>query len=276
MQQLSPVQRNLALDYLRGLDEDQRRSLFLMIQRAPEERKPVVLMETVESGKPPVTAREILAKAGVKAASDLPPLIMNQRSTTSAQFSIRLSAGSGTTSALPPVGSQLLALHGTTLQGHPVDPKQFQGKFLVIQVGSLTSPRYRASIPAARALKERFGNRIQLVTIYTREAHPSGATSPFASSVWVPQANVRDAVLVSDSQTLNQRYDRAKALNNHWGDLSFMVVDAVENELWQALGCRSHALILSDDQGEVIHASDPADFISASRILDKAIGTPKR
>jgi hypothetical protein len=259
---LTPTERGAALAYVAGLTEDQRRALYQTITRTPANQQAKTLNDFVKSGRAPSTARDVLARVGAKPAGELAPIVMNNRDRKEAPFAIRVSADRQGLGTLPMPGSKI-----------PVTiPTLGDRKYLVLQTGSITSPRYRASIPAARQLAETFGDRVQLVTIYTRESHPSDTSSPLATGPWVPLANHRDNVLLPQATSEEVRQQRADLLRQRYADKAIMVVDDLRDSKWQALGGRAHALIVTDPDGLVIHSSDPADFKAATQALNQVIG----
>lgn len=257
MATMSPEDRRATFQFIQTLDEDQRRALFQTITRMEASQQQGALLQRVRSGKAPVTTREFLARSGVRTIGELPALTVNSQTTAAAAFTIRPSASRGEGAELPAIGQPLPDWSLVSTNGNPLDPEQFRGRPLLIQVGSLTSPRYRGFISHLPEIRRVAGPDLQTLLVYTREAHPVGAPSPFATGEWIPQMNQIDQTLVGDSKTLEERFQRVAELSRRFGETGLVGIDSMDNRTFQALGSRAHAVILLDEKGIVRYRADP-------------------
>ncbi|MBA3564548.1 MAG: redoxin domain-containing protein, partial [Gammaproteobacteria bacterium] len=60
---------------------------------------------------------------------------------------------------------------------------------IVLQLGSHTCPVYRYRRFGMRELQAEFADRVHLLVVYTLEAHPTGAPSPYSNKEWRPLIN---------------------------------------------------------------------------------------
>ncbi len=265
---LEPSERPAAIAYVRSLDEAQRRSVIQSVQRSPEEKRAELFRKMIQSGKPPVTARDVMAKIGAKAADEVPEIVMN-RPATDRNFDIRLAGASGEDGQLPAVEGRAPGI-GSGQEKSPL--ADLAGKVVLLQVGSVTSPRFRAAQEPTRRLSQKWADQVVPVTVYTREAHPVGSTSPYASAEWIPQINRTEGFLLPDTKSTAEREARARQVSDKYGKVGRMVVDTMDDDLWRAYGSRSHALFVIDGEGRIQHASDPADFEGASKAIEQVVG----
>lgn len=127
-------------------------------------------------------------------------------------------------------------------------------KPLVLQLGSHTCPVYRYRRHWMDGLVEDFADRVDFRIVYTQEAHPKGSKSPFAEGEWVSMVNRVTGVLLPQPETLAARIERARYSQDKLGLPQPMLVDGMDNLVWQTYGAASSPAFVIDRRGEVVLA----------------------
>lgn len=149
-------------------------------------------------------------------------------------------------------GAPLPPLRLYDLDGAPVDLAALRaGRPLVVVTASLTCNVARRQQPAVDALQQRWGGRAEIVVVYTIEAHPAGDPCPYTGEPWVPPANERDGVLVRQPTTMAERLSLARRYAADWARGTRVLVDALDDAAWHALGQAPHLGLLVGADGVV-------------------------
>ena len=106
---------------------------------------------------------------------------------------------------------------------------------MLLVFGSVTCPMTAASAPSLKGLHGEFGDRVEFVTLYVREAHPG---------------ENYDQV-----ETLEQKLDHARALQESDGLPWTVAVDDVDGSLHRALDPKPNAAYLVDADGVIAFRS---------------------
>lgn len=120
---------------------------------------------------------------------------------------------------------------------------------------SLTCPISRDNCPHVDRIKADFGNQIEVVVLYTTEAHPVGSPSPYSEGgklEWLTDRNIVDKILVNEPQTLKTRLTRAHEYRDRQKIKSRLVVDNMSNEVWKFFGGGPNTGIFIDQKGHVV------------------------
>lgn len=125
-------------------------------------------------------------------------------------------------------------------------------KPVVLQFGSMTCPVYRGKIPAMQSLRERFGDAFHWITVYTVEAHPSGCPSPYTGEEWVGERNQREGVLITQPTDYQARAALAQQVVNDYGEQFVVLIDDMDNAVWEQYGKRPNSAFVIDQGGVII------------------------
>ncbi|MEE8524891.1 MAG: deiodinase-like protein, partial [Thermoanaerobaculia bacterium] len=126
------------------------------------------------------------------------------------------------------------------LDGRTVELAELIGdRPIVLRFGSHSCPVYRYRRFSMSNLWEEFRGRVHFLLIYTLEAHPVGSKSPYADGEWDPWWNRLTGVRVQQTEDEESRRRQA-AFSHQRLDLEPpMVVDDLDNAVWQAYGAAS-------------------------------------
>lgn len=102
-----------------------------------------------------------------------------------------------------------------------------------------------------KALIEDYENRVFFLTIYTREAHPVGSKSPYAPGEWDMLMNKVLGVRVREPVTEEERMQLAHTSHEKLKLPEPMVVDTMDNSVWEAYGSASSPAFVIDREGNV-------------------------
>ena len=134
-------------------------------------------------------------------------------------------------------GQQLPKLVLLSLDGTPVDLDAMRaGRPMVLVTCSLTCNVARRQQREVAALQQRLGERAFVVMVYTIDAHPKSDACPYTGVEWVPQQNEADDVLVCQPTTLEERLALARRYAETLANGTTVLVDAMEDTAWIALG----------------------------------------
>ena len=174
----------------------------------------------------------------------------------------------------PAVGEPAPPLQLTGLGGEELDMEDLlDGRPLVLQLGSHSCPVYRFRRHWMHDLQEDYRGRVDFLLIYTQEAHPVGSDSPFVEREWNPWINKVAGVRVEQTETLEDRLERARESRARL-DLELpMAVDAPDNSAWQAYGAAASPAFILDAQGTVAAAQVWIDPKEIRLVLDRLLAT---
>jgi hypothetical protein len=130
-----------------------------------------------------------------------------------------------------------------------------KGKPIVIVNGSYTCDFSRANLPSIKTIAQRHHSKVNVVMVYTIDAHPNDTLSPYATnnSEWIPPSNIRDNISAAQPKTYADRV----ALSNAWikeNQISIPVlIDGPNNEYWTAFGQAPNMCYIIDPNGVVTY-----------------------
>ncbi len=123
---------------------------------------------------------------------------------------------------------------------------------VVLEFGCLTCPVYRGKIRQMQALRDRFGDACHFVLVYTVEAHPSGSPGPYSGQEWVGDRNRAEGLLIAQPADYEQRLALARRVATERGEGFLILVDGMDNAVWEAYGQRPNSAFLIDQGGTVL------------------------
>lgn len=148
---------------------------------------------------------------------------------------------------------RLPSLSLVDLEGQRADLDALRnGKPMVLVTCSLTCNVARRRQSEVAQLRANLGDRALVVMVYTVDAHPAEDASPYTGTLWVPEANARDAVLVRQPATLAARCELARRYAQDWAQGVPMLVDTIDNASWLALGRAPNLGLVVNRDGVVV------------------------
>ena len=125
-------------------------------------------------------------------------------------------------------------------------------KPVVVQTGSLTSPEYRNNIDATNDLQEEYGDDVHFVDIYTVEAYPETAVSPYKGEAFPLEFSD-----IENATTYEERLANATALSE-LSDRNLVLVDDLStnanNPFWCTFANAPNAAFVIDQEGTITSA----------------------
>jgi hypothetical protein len=120
---------------------------------------------------------------------------------------------------------------------------------ILLVTGSITCPMTASANPGLKRLHEKYGDRVQFLTLYVREAHPGEDQEQHRSY----QEKVQHARALQDRDRLPWR----------------IIVDDIEGSLHRSLDSKPNAAFLTDREGVIVYRSLWAgDEAGLARALD--------
>ena len=142
---------------------------------------------------------------------------------------------------------ELLTTNGEQL----VNSDVFGDKPVLFVFGSMTCPMTASSAPSVQELYEEFGERVDFVMLYVREAHPGEH--------------------FGQAETMDDKIASARALQEFYSIDWTVAADTVDGELHRALDPKPNAAYLANSDGEILFRSLwAADYDALRDALDDA------
>lgn len=132
------------------------------------------------------------------------------------------------------------------LEGNEIQLKDYMGKWLVIESGSLTCPMYVKNVKPFEKLKDKYPD-VEWLVVYVREAHPGSRIKPPSS--------------------IDEKIDMAKRSMSDYGEERKMVVDSVDGRWHHEWGLLPNMVYVINPQGQVIYRADWAFAKNVDRVL---------
>lgn len=130
------------------------------------------------------------------------------------------------------------------LDGRTVSLEQLLGKPVVIEFGSYTCPVFRSRVDAIRALQKEFGDRVNWVMIYTREAHPSDG--------WVQRRNQMEGIDIPQHTSFDDRHQCAALTQARLNPGLTILVDELDDRVTEAYGGFPNRGFVLDSTGRLV------------------------
>jgi thiol-disulfide isomerase/thioredoxin len=132
-----------------------------------------------------------------------------------------------------------------------VNEDVFGDKPVIFIFGSMTCPMTASAAPSVQELYEEFGNRVEFIMLYVREAHPGE--------------------YFAQSETLEEKLDYAQKLKDFYDIQWTVAVDNIDGDLHRALDPKPNSAFLADKDGTILFRSLWAsDYSALRRALDAA------
>jgi len=142
---------------------------------------------------------------------------------------------------------ELITTDGSTL----VNENVFGDKPVIFIFGSMTCPMTASAAPSVQDLYDEFGDRVEFIMLYVREAHPGEN--------------------FTQSETIESKLDYARALKDFYDIQWPVAADNIDGDLHRALDPKPNSAFLTDADGTIIFRSLWASDYAALRLaLDAA------
>jgi thiol-disulfide isomerase/thioredoxin len=139
----------------------------------------------------------------------------------------------------------------TTKGDRLVNADIFDDRPVLFIFGSMTCPMTASSAPSVQDLYDEFGDRIEFVMLYVREAHPGEN--------------------YAQSETMEDKLESARALQAFYGIEWTVAADNVDGDLHRALDPKPNAAFLTNSKGDILFRSLwAADYDALRQALDDA------
>jgi hypothetical protein len=177
----------------------------------------------------------------------------------------------------PQPGEHLRSAWVMGLDGRSVDLRALGqglggGEPFVVITASLTSPAARRSQAGLELLQQRYGSQMRFFTLYTIEAHPAHARSPYSGTEWIPPDNIRESALVRQPTIMLERMELAREYQRTMDVRSTMLVDPMDNVGWRTLGMAPNLALLVDADGVVIARQGWFDPMAMQATIGSMLG----
>ena len=182
----------------------------------------------------------------------------------------------------------------TDLQGEPQELNELIGtQPIVLQFGSYTCPVFRYRRFDMQPLREKYEDQVTFLVVYTQEAHPNGAPSPYtknepvkipdkgsgadaqANKQWVPLINRLSRVNKGQTTSLQARTEQASQARRAMKSNAVFLVDDVDNRVWQEYGQAPSSAFLIDLDGNVVLRQPWVNPKPLSEAIDQLLMTDK-
>ncbi len=151
------------------------------------------------------------------------------------------------------IGDTLPPLELRNVQGEAVAlAASWKEKPALIVTGSLTCPIARRECPLLEQTLRGLEGKVNVVIVYTVEAHPEGDASPYGGRTDTPGINIQNGIIYGQPQTLAKRLELAREFIRHTKTPYPVLVDDLDNRAWQALGSGPNLAVLADPSGKVV------------------------
>lgn len=168
-----------------------------------------------------------------------------------------------------PVGEPMPDARVSTTTGEARSLAQLWARESVLLVtGSITCPPSRRTAPAASTLVEPYPD-LRAVVLYVIDAHPSGEANPYTGVEWVTEENRKEGILIPQPREQAERIRRAEEYRDLLGLESEVLVDAMENPAWEAMGRGPNTAILVGPGGTVLACQEWFDPAGMAEWLEK-------
>jgi hypothetical protein len=151
----------------------------------------------------------------------------------------------------PRVGEMVSDTSVLTPGGEPTTlAASWRDKPAVIVTASITCGPSCKVMPDLQPLREKFGDRINLVVLYVQEAHPDGEASPYYPNQ--PPRPPKAEGGHRQPRTVEERLDYAREFIRLHQPAATVVVDGMDNAAWQAVGKGPNLGLLVGADGTLI------------------------
>lgn len=150
---------------------------------------------------------------------------------------------------------ELVTTSGDTL----TNPDVFGDNPVLLVFGSMTCPMTASAAPTVQQLYDEFGDRVDFVMLYVREAHPGE--------------------LITQAETMDEKLEHARALKQLYDIPWTVAADAIDGDLHRALDPKPNSAFLVGSDETILFRSlwaadvgalrEALDAVASGRVPDK-------
>ena len=128
-----------------------------------------------------------------------------------------------------------------------------KGKPIMLVSGSYTCDVARYNLANIQKLKQQYGDKLEILLVYTREAHPSDMPSPYSpkQEIWIPRLNLKDKVKANQPKTYGENKLLAVKWAQEYNIEVPVLIDTPDNKFWLQFGQAPNSAYLIEPQGSV-------------------------
>jgi hypothetical protein len=128
-------------------------------------------------------------------------------------------------------------------------------KPVMLEFGSYTCPQFRQQVADTESLMAKYRDQIQFIIVYVIEPYPVGSQSPYSYKEWI-LANSYDTQgnPIAQPQTYEERVKLASLCIKDAGITALVLVDEINNPIWQIYGPAPNLAYLIGTDDNVIEA----------------------
>lgn len=149
------------------------------------------------------------------------------------------------------------------LDGKAVTLASFKSRPVVLIFGSYTSPSFRQRVQQFQSLAKEFDKSVDVVVIYTAEAHPKGE--------WEVERNQQEGIEVAKHLNMDERFAAARLARDKLKlstELMPIVPDKMDDAFTHSLGGFPNGMAIIDGSGQLYARQKWADVFAARTQLE--------
>lgn len=144
----------------------------------------------------------------------------------------------------PVVSEKAPAFELEDIHGNAVSLDSLLGKPVVIEFGSYTCPVFRRKVEAIESLRQEFGDRVNWVLIFTREAHPTDG--------WAIDINATSGIELAQHTSMENRINSARICTEKMNLAITVLVDGFDDRVTKAYSGQPNRGYILDAEGMII------------------------
>ncbi len=177
--------------------------------------------------------------------------------------------------AAPQPGEPAPALEVRSLDGSKTTLAELVGERpIVLQLGSHSCPVYRYRRFDVFRLQRDYTDRVDFVVVYTTEAHPDGAASPYRDREWLSFPNWITNTRVPQPDTLGERISQAQWSSDNLDRSDLILVDELDNTTWKTYGSAPSPAFVIDTEGFIVLTQPWIEPRAIRAALDQLLAEP--
>lgn len=166
------------------------------------------------------------------------------------------------------VGQPVPEMTVTRIDGRPMALSSLKGKPTILVFGSFSCPSFRQRVPHVNAAADALGTRVNVVYVYTREAHPVGG--------WEVQRNRDEKIRVDAHRSMAERLQQARQTQVALRLEGQVLVDDMDDRLVRTFDGFPNAAVILDRDGVLVRRQKWCDPSGWQATLDEALARPAK
>lgn len=152
--------------------------------------------------------------------------------------------------------------------GRPMQLSSLRGKPTVMVFGSFSCPSFRQRVPDVNAVAATLSIKINLVYVYTREAHPVGQ--------WEVQRNLDENIRIDAHKSLAERLNQARQAQTSLKLAGQVIVDDMDDRVARTFDGFHNGAVLLDRDGVMVLKQKWCDPSGWQAAIDDALARPMK